>query len=183
MRKIVRKTGNEKVVSVRLSKTDLSDFRKLTEDSETTAKDIFRLGLRTSINNKKNPKEVKLLSMIKLLEDENFEYAIRIESNELIINDLYKKVEECRRVDIEKKHNIVKRMKAVHIEFMDDERISLDMRNSLDEFYSLKRDPIGSIAMENGVEYEDSLRFYDEFLEKQYESSELGHIKTTDELI
>lgn len=173
----VRKNTNEKVVSIRLSKTDLSDFYKLTENSSTTPKDIFRVGLRKMMEEKRSPNEVKLLSTLKLLEDENWEYDLRVVANNILMDSIREKLDDFESNKIAtRKRKIVEEMINEHTDFMNDPRYTLDVRNDLNEFYIIRRNAIELIAMYNGSKYEDAVEYYDEYFEKQVELSENNEI-------
>ena len=180
----VRKNTNEKVVSIRLSKTDLSDFYKLTENSDTTPKDIFRVGLRKMMEEKRSPNEVKLLSTLKLLEDENWEYDMRVIANNHLMESIREKLDNFESNKIAtRKRRIIEEMIKEHTDFMNDPRYTLDVRNDLNEFYIIRRDSIGIIAMYNGSKYEDAVEYYDEYFEKQVELSENEDISSIKSLL
>lgn len=160
-----RYKSNEKVVSARLTRQDLSDYYELTKNNDVKPIDIFRVGLRTMIKNKKCSNETRLLSMKKMIEDRQYERELDNLADDILLERINEKLEYYHSFNKIKQMKLIDMILDLHESFKVDDRYDWDTRNSLSMFYTCCRDSISIVAMKCGTDYDSAIELYDKYVE------------------
>ena len=160
-----RYKSNEKVVSARLTRQDLSDYYELTKNNDVKPIDIFRVGLRTMIKNKKCSNETRLLSMKKMIEDRQYERELDNLADDILLERINEKLEYYHSFNKVKQMKLIDGILDLHESFKVDGRYDWDTRNSLSMFYTCCRDSISIVAMKCGTDYDGAVELYDRYVE------------------
>lgn len=152
----------ERRVSTRVNGWELV----LLERSGLSNGEIVRYGIRKYFEEHPIGNEHSLLTEISFLQDKNKEYELKIEANELLIQE---KIDELNMIRSEYEKVIYDRLiEGLHnllLDFMDDEKYSWEIRSDLTNFYNLRRDSISNLAARYHKTYKEAIGLFEDYLD------------------
>ena len=152
----------ERRVSTRVRGLELA----LLEQSKLSNGEIVRYGLRKYFDEHPIKNEHKILTEISFLQDENQEYELKIEANELLIQKRISELAELRNNHEKLVYDrLIMGMYDLLIDFMDDDRYTFEVRSDLNEFYSLYRDSISLLAMKFNKTNDEAIELFEQYLD------------------
>ena len=168
--------SNEKQVGARLKGFDFSDY----DAYGVTGIDVFRYGMINIKKEHASPREVKLQSKIILVENRMMERELDQLADELLLEKLYKELKEVKGFTKEKEQKLIKSIEKELYDFLEDERYSEDVRNDLNQFYTIRRDAISNKASYVGITYEKAIEIFDKYLEDMEQQDVLENTRTSE---
>ena len=162
--------SNEKVISIRLSKIQHAKYNELKSKKNVSNKDIFVFGMLKMIEEMKNDNELELLSALKFLEEENYEYDLRVIANNILIEKINEKLQKhSSDRKFTKESKVVGLIAEEHERFRNNPKYSEDERCDIDMFYAYCESAISIHAMSYDMEYEHAIKLYEKYLDKKME--------------
>lgn len=176
MAKKNKKFKIEKQLNSKLKGFDFSDF----ETYGVRGIDIYRYAMIQFEKEHKSPKEMKLLSEIRFIENRMLERELNQKADELLLKELYDELEDIKGFNKDKKQWLIK---AIEDEFNDylesnDERYT-DYKD-LTSFYKFRKDAISNRASKVGRTYEQAVELFDAYFEKIADEDIIENTRTSE---
>lgn len=168
--------SNEKQLNARLKGFDFSDF----ETYGVRGIDVYRYGMIQLEKEHKSPKEMKILSSIRLVENRMYERELDNMADEMLLDKLYSELENIKGFTKDKQEQLIELIKHEFELFIEDEKLDEDVKNDLTMFYELRRDAITNRASKFGRIYEQAIELFDNYLEDMEQSSVLENTRTSE---
>lgn len=150
----------EKQVNIRLFGTDLSSF----QSSKSNPKDIFRSGLYDENRKRKSDEVIKLQSQIHIVNNRMTDYKLKLQADELLMKELLAKLKKAQGFTENKKQQLIKAIKKEYYDFIEYEKYS---DCGISDFYNIRKDAISIYAMRVGIDYEQAVDVFDEYLDNE----------------